>query len=310
MGNAAQFNSPLSVAVDPAGNVYVADGGGTIRKITPAGVVSTLAGNPNSVGEDQADGIGLSAHFIGIGGIGMDAEGTLYVTDGAVIRQVTSPAPVISGAATASTSFGENFSYAITDHIFATYDSSALPDGLSLNAATGLITGTASTPGHYTITLSATNAGGTATASFTLTVRPTFAYFRSQNFTVCQLADATVSGPTASPAHDGMGNLLKYAFGLAATQQVTSGAWPASGTSGGRLTLTFVRRNDIADLNYVVEVSADLQTWNSGPDFTAEISATPLDATRDLVTVRDLSPMTGTGRRFIRLRVEQPSGAE
>ena len=179
-----------------------------------------------------------------------------------------------------------------------------------MNAATGLITGTAATPGHYTITLSATNAGGTATASFALTVRPTFAFFRSQNFTVGQLADPAVSGPAASPAHDGMGNLLKYAFSLAATQQATAGNWPVSGSNGGRLTLAFVRRNDIADLHYVVEVSGDLQTWNSGPDFTEEVSASPLDATREFVTVRDLTPMTGTRKRFIRLRVEIPVVSE
>jgi len=59
---AARFNLPSSVAVDSGGNVYVADGNNsTIRKVTVAGVVTTLAGSAGQQG--SADGVGAAARF-------------------------------------------------------------------------------------------------------------------------------------------------------------------------------------------------------------------------------------------------------
>ena len=79
-GVAARFNLPSGVAVDAAGAVYVADRSNhTIRKITPAGVVSTLAGTAGSVG--SADGTGAAARFRTPDGVAVDAAGAVYVAD-------------------------------------------------------------------------------------------------------------------------------------------------------------------------------------------------------------------------------------
>jgi uncharacterized repeat protein (TIGR03803 family) len=79
-GNTARLSRLIGVAVDPAGNVYVTDSGnGVVRKISPAGVVTTLAGSPGNLG--TADGVGPSARFIFIQGIAADPFGNVYVAD-------------------------------------------------------------------------------------------------------------------------------------------------------------------------------------------------------------------------------------
>jgi len=89
-GNAATFSMPAGAAADGQGNVYVSDiGNHNIRKITPAGVVTTLAGDYNNTG--NADGTGTAATFFYPTGIAVDAWGTIYVADrnNALIRKIT-----------------------------------------------------------------------------------------------------------------------------------------------------------------------------------------------------------------------------
>ena len=80
-GTAALFSAPVAVAIDGAGNLYVADYlNWAIRKITPAGLVSTLAGGgPTHPG--LADGTGSAARFGGTTGLAMGPAGSLYVLD-------------------------------------------------------------------------------------------------------------------------------------------------------------------------------------------------------------------------------------
>lgn len=79
-GTAARFSSPFGLAIDAADNLYVGDSGNsTVRKITPAGVVTTLAGSPKQQG--KADGLGSAARFQDVGRIIADAAGNVYVPD-------------------------------------------------------------------------------------------------------------------------------------------------------------------------------------------------------------------------------------
>jgi streptogramin lyase len=94
-GPAARFNQPTGVAVDATGNVYVADQlNHTIRKITPAGVVSTLAGTAGLPGGE--DGTGAAGHFVAPSSLTIDSAGNLYVASrSSAIRKVT-PAGVVT----------------------------------------------------------------------------------------------------------------------------------------------------------------------------------------------------------------------
>ena len=79
-GPAARFDYPQGIAVDSQGNVYLADSeNNTIRRITPQGMVSTIAGSPGMAG--KTDGTGASALFSGPRGVAIDASGNLYITD-------------------------------------------------------------------------------------------------------------------------------------------------------------------------------------------------------------------------------------
>jgi MYXO-CTERM domain-containing protein len=101
IGAAAQFNNPVGLAVDSSGNVFVADSGNfTIRRITPEGVVTTLAGTPGSFG--SADGTGPAARFGNFGGLAIDPTGNLFVTDttNSALRKITSRGLVTTLAST------------------------------------------------------------------------------------------------------------------------------------------------------------------------------------------------------------------
>ena len=78
-GAAARFNQPQGIACDPHGDLYVTDlESGTIRKITPAGVVTTVAGTPRS--PDSYDESGPPPNLYGPSGVVCYA-GNLYVAD-------------------------------------------------------------------------------------------------------------------------------------------------------------------------------------------------------------------------------------
>ncbi len=86
-GSSSSFSSPEGIAVDGNDNLYVADTGNRqIRKITPNGVVTTVAGVAGQIG--HIDGAGETAVFIAPYDVATDASGNVYVADGSYIRKI------------------------------------------------------------------------------------------------------------------------------------------------------------------------------------------------------------------------------
>jgi sugar lactone lactonase YvrE len=129
-GAQAQFSVPMGVAADNAGNIYVADTGNfTIRKITPTGMVATLAGSPGSVGTE--DGQGAAARFYQPTGIAVDSAGNVFVSDtNATIRRIT-PTGVVT------TPFGMAGDIRIVDGV-GTSARFRQPEGLTMDRAGNL----------------------------------------------------------------------------------------------------------------------------------------------------------------------------
>ena len=97
IGCKATFNGPNGIAVDNSGNVYVADtDNNLIRKITPSGVVTTVAGGwPDGISSGSNNGSGTNARFKSPCGVAIDSSGNIFVARHHLTTKATSICAIV-----------------------------------------------------------------------------------------------------------------------------------------------------------------------------------------------------------------------
>ncbi len=217
---------------------------------------------------------------------------------------------------------GQAFSYGIAASENPTswaISSGNLPAGVSLNVATGTLSGTPTTAGNFTPSFTASNAGGTSLARMVdITIFP--ALTALQVFRNTHGLDINGADDLLIPANDGVVNLLKFAFNMVGNgnnQKVNlllpnSAILRAGVNAGlpsmqvddvGKLKLTYIRCKSTIDsgITYTVEFSTELSSgsWASDPSATMSIPEA-VDTYYERVTVTSSFNST---RRFVRIRI-------
>ena len=202
-GPAAHFDNPAGIAVDNHGNVFVADHNSTIRKITPAGVVTTLAGLRDRHGNQN--GIGSTARFSSPGGIAVDQAGVLYVanTFSHNIRkgQLAGPPVISTQPLSQAVSVGSNVQLSVTAGSVPAPTYQWYFNGSAFSGATSG-------------TLSLANARSTDAGDYTVVVTNSLGSVTSDKATLT-VGPATPTAPSASSSGGGGGGSINSWFALA-----------------------------------------------------------------------------------------------
>lgn len=222
----ASINGPGGVAIDSSGNIYIADSlNYTIRKITPSGTVSTLAGSAGLRG--KTDGVGSAARFEDPENLAVDASGNVWVADGqgCTVRQITPNGTVTTIAGKALTSgstdgigtnarFGTLLGIAVdpTGNVFVSDSSNSTIRKITFNGSTANVTTLAGSAG-YTGT---TDGTGTAArfnmpSGLAVDTQDTLYVCDSNNDTIRKITAqgvvTTIAGsPGVSDSSDGIGS--------------------------------------------------------------------------------------------------------
>ena len=215
----SKFRDPEGVAVDGAGDVYIADtANNEVEKVAPSGTLSIFAGTGTS-GHSTA-GLATASELNQPGAVSVDGGGNVYIADSnnSVVEEVGGPvlAPVFTAASPPPLTNGVDYSYTFTASgnpapTFAV-SSGSLPAGLSLNGTTGALSGTAAGSGTFSVTAS-NSAGSVVAGPFTLG------------------AAAVAAGSAVASTPDGSGYWIVQADGSLTTHGTATSYGSMAGTA-------------------------------------------------------------------------------
>jgi len=137
----------------------------------------------------------------------------------------------------------------------------------------------------------------------------TFSDWQAVHFGIDLKNLSTIAGPKDDPDGDGVPNLMEYALNrdpLKPNRRDVTAPGQVTLNNQTYMTLTYTRRAGVSDVEFIVEISPDLQNWASGGGSVVPVSVTR-EGDVERVVVRDAIPLGQGAPRFMRLRLKQGS---
>lgn len=235
-------------------------------------------------------------------------DGTTFSPATTVSLNVLAAAPAITS--TPVTTAIQNVPYTATITATGlpapTFSLTTFPEGMAIDATSGVITWTPAATGDFNVTVQADNGSPVpATQSFTIKVsadQSPYVSWKLAKFDAAQLNDPEISGDQADFDRDGFSTLAEFFMGGHPLIFENLGA--VSGmTTGNQLTITFNRHLDAQDFLFVVEGTSNLKNNDWATTGIVHDSTTPISGEREQLTYRDT---IGGLMRFLRMRVIGP----